>query len=681
MTRKLASDEFILVRSNEEDHSRHLQLWSCITLYAWTVLIVFGALLMLLGVRILLLTESQVPHTTFKLLATRSSASVSLWSTYPDNGKLLSKVDLTFSEDLGNPSVCASDGLDLCLKWLEDRSGHPQGVFHVRELSRSIPCHEHIITVPADRHIVACFNLQGIQLYGGPVTSTQYWPSQKNNKSESAYVTGIDGYEGVVEPYWLTSSGCAVVVPPDVPLFVSQNESRLCLTSKIQPPYLPDDTGNVSLKFYLCSGSDPVATHMHVTQSFLPLPRDIPDERMFRHPIWSTWARYKKLINTFFVSDFAKQILYYGFNNSQLEIDDNWETCYGSAKFLNSSFSDPRTLIQSLKKEGFRVTLWTHPFINLFCPTYSVAVQNQYLATTPDMKHTLTLWWDGIGGVLNFTNADAVKWWTGRLKDLIRRYDIDAFKYDAGEAGYLPGAPLVGGLGAPVRLQPNVFTTRYVQTVANVSTARLAEVRVVYRNQDEPIFVRMSDKSSTWSIENGLKALVTTLLAMNMVGYSFVMPDMVGGNGYSNLPTKELFIRWLQANTFMPTIQFSYVPWDFDTETIEIAKKFTSLHYQYSDKILQLARKKVVDGTPINLPLWWLDPTDKIALTIDSEFLLGEDILVAPMLDEGVCHRDIYLPAGRWRDELHPDILHSGKRWLFNYTVQLDELAYFTRVS
>jgi alpha-glucosidase (family GH31 glycosyl hydrolase) len=76
----------------------------------------------------------------------------------------------------------------------------------------------------------------------------------------------------------------------------------------------------------------------------------------------------------------------------------------------------------------------------------------------------------------------------------------------------------------------------------------------------------MSDKSSTWSIENGLKALVTTLLAMNMVGYSFIIPDMVGGNGYIDLPTKELFIRWLEANTFMPTIQFSYVPWDFDQE-------------------------------------------------------------------------------------------------------------------
>lgn len=59
-----------------------------------------------------------------------------------------------------------------------------------------------------------------------------------------------------------------------------------------------------------------------------------------------------------------------------------------------------------------------------------------------------------------------------------------------------------------------------------------------------------------------------------MVGYPLVLPDMIGGNGYgdegldgpSNMPSKEIFLRWLQANTFMPALQFSYVPWDYDSE-------------------------------------------------------------------------------------------------------------------
>ena len=69
-----------------------------------------------------------------------------------------------------------------------------------------------------------------------------------------------------------------------------------------------------------------------------------------------------------------------------------------------------------------------------------------------------------------------------------------------------------------------------------------------------------------------------------MAGYPLVLPDMIGGNGYgdglpppgqestSNVegaPNEEIFLRWLQANTFMPSLQFSYVPWDYSPEVIE----------------------------------------------------------------------------------------------------------------
>lgn len=62
-----------------------------------------------------------------------------------------------------------------------------------------------------------------------------------------------------------------------------------------------------------------------------------------------------------------------------------------------------------------------------------------------------------------------------------------------------------------------------------------------------------------------------------------------------------------------------------------------------------------------------------------SEFLLGEDILVAPMLDEGATSRDIYLPTGQWQDKLRSHTL-TGPTWLRNYKVALNELAYFKRI-
>lgn len=82
----------------------------------------------------------------------------------------------------------------------------------------------------------------------------------------------------------------------------------------------------------------------------------------------------------------------------------------------------------------------------------------------------------------------------------------------------------------------------------------------------------MVDRDSIWGINNGLATIITTSLQMNLNGYTYVLPDMIGGNGYNlnheqaNAPSKELFIRWVQANTFLPAMQFSFAPWGFDNE-------------------------------------------------------------------------------------------------------------------
>lgn len=160
-------------------------------------------------------------------------------------------------------------------------------------------------------------------------------------------------------------------------------------------------------------------------------------------------------------------------------------------------------------------------------------------------------------------------------------------------------------------LSPDSFTSAYIRTVAKFGP--MIEVRSAEATQDLPIFVRMIDKDSNWGWNNGLRTLVTTLLQMNLAGYPYVLPDMIGGNGYGQLPDKELFIRWLQANVFMPSLQFSYVPWDFDQETVNISLAMTQLHDKYTDLILRRANIATTLGEPINPPLWWVDPYDVVA--------------------------------------------------------------------
>lgn len=75
--------------------------------------------------------------------------------------------------------------------------------------------------------------------------------------------------------------------------------------------------------------------------------------------------------------------------------------------------------------------------------------------------------------------------------------------------------------------------------------------------------------------------------------------DMIGGNQRNQ--SKQLFIRWLQASVFMPSLQFSVAPWDFDDETVEISLKFTKLHHDYGDLILERFMLAVSGGDPGSL--------------------------------------------------------------------------------
>lgn len=92
---------------------------------------------------------------------------------------------------------------------------------------------------------------------------------------------------------------------------------------------------------------------------------------------------------------------------------------------------------------------------------------------------------------------------------------IDSFKFDAGEANWMPSSYVLDG-GDNEEMWPEIFTTKYVESVAYFG--KMIEVRVGRRSQEWPVFVRMLDKDSRWTYENGLKTMVTTLLQMSIAG-------------------------------------------------------------------------------------------------------------------------------------------------------------------
>ncbi|XP_072938349.1 myogenesis-regulating glycosidase-like [Epargyreus clarus] len=530
---------------------------------------------------------------------------------------------------------------------------------------------------PSDRVFEDCFDFGNKQWFAGPEQKEQYWPIQQSKIQKYSIISKEDDNSAVSERYWLNSAGQYIIVHPEVPLFVDYHnvaDNHLCLIADVADPYSTRRTHNV-LKYDIWVFENAKVAHQHAVDNYLGKPSGIPDYRMIQYPVWSTWARYSRGIDQNSLWAFANEINDSGFPNAQFEIDDLWEICYGSLTVDERKLPDLKQLVQDIKALGFRVTIWMHPFINQDCePWYSEALEKGYLVLNEEGSPD-TSWWNNNGstpGYIDFTNPEASDWYTTRARNLIETYDIDSVKFDAGESSWSPQIPVQNG---DIDLHPGHIVQSYVRAVATFGP--MIEIRSGIRTQDLPVFIRMVDKDTYWGYNNGLVTLVTTLLAMNLNGYTLVLPDMIGGNGYNEAPSKELFVRWLQANVFMPTLQYSFVPWDHDDEAVEICRRYTQLHADFADEIVAAMEASVRDGTPVNPPIWWLDPTDQVALTVGDEFLLGERILAAPVLVEGAVTRDIYLPRGNWKDGMTGDS-YQGPMWIYDYPAPLDTLPYFT---
>ncbi|XP_013387026.1 myogenesis-regulating glycosidase isoform X1 [Lingula anatina] len=543
-----------------------------------------------------------------------------------------------------------------------------------------------------------CFDTKDTHWYGGPEIFAQQWPIEGAPMNLQQYVSGdyVDKphvFGSVLENYWLSSRGAGIHVAESVPLHYGINSEKLCLKADYRASIFPRSSQNVlpRLNYSICrAGNNLRDTHHFMSSGLFSKPKDIPDELMFRSPIWSTWARYKINIDQSVILKFANEIKDHGFSNSQIEIDDIYTINYGDFIFDTVRFSQARQMLRELHAMGFRVTSWVHPFSNLDSSAFQEGLKQGYFVKDPGGKMPgLVQWWQGTGAIVDSTNHKAVTWWTERLKAM-QSLGIDSFKFDAGEACYLPASfhtifPL---------MNPGQFTTAYVNMVAHFG--RQIEVRAGFQSQQHPIFVRMLDKHSTWDYNNGLKTMIPTALQFSLLGYHFILPDMIGGNAYDfnataetvgntallhteTLPERELYIRWLQLSAFFPSMQFSIVPWQYDDGVVEIAKAFVKLHEDYiTPIILRLARQATQTGDPILRPLWWVAPNDAITHTIDNQFLIGDSILVAPVLEKGATARDIYLPEGNWVDKLRGE-RYRGGQWLHNVQADIKECPYFEK--
>ncbi|VDK66670.1 unnamed protein product, partial [Anisakis simplex] len=347
-----------------------------------------------------------------------------------------------------------------------------------------------------------------------------------------------------MERYWLNSNKLAIFVEDSVALWTEHWDGRLSLQAQIRDSCYENVLSDKMAPrlsytvFTLRSGGDVTTLkdfHLAVHRSLYSGGVSLPDEVVIRHPIWTTWARYKQDISEDKVLQFAEEILEHKAAISQLELDDRWERSYGDFEFDSTRFPNVERMCDVLRSKGIRLSLWIHPFINLDSNNAKDRNIWGYMVQTGYNKEPARVdWWNKAAYVVDFTNPAAVYWFRERL-DALKKLGVYSFKFDAGEVTYLPKRFRLWRNGANI----NDYQRCYAEMAAEFGNA--VEVRVCSRTQSLPILVRTLDRLSTWD-NAGLGSVLPIALNYSLHGYYFNLPDIL--------------------NQLMVCMQMSKAPWD-----------------------------------------------------------------------------------------------------------------------
>ncbi|XP_013782303.2 uncharacterized family 31 glucosidase KIAA1161-like [Limulus polyphemus] len=572
---------------------------------------------------------------------------------------------------------------NICVEW-KYRARLQIEYWHEGNLS----CYNvHWKALSHNTHFRDCFNLRGALWYGMGEVQNISWPLSNFSLNMQPFVTGDvshDDLGSVLDRYWLSSEGIAIHVDPEIPLYVSLNESgneQLCFETKHQGfPYHVFEDVLRDLNYTLCIGPDMKSVHLDTLHKFYNFPPNISSSKFLEGPVWATGPKLGTSLSQESLQVYANHIMEHGFEAGNILIDTRWQTQEGDLQFREDNFTNPEEILNILHHKGFKVLLAVHPYVCLDSVAFKPGTDGTYFISD-DKWHVpqLIRWQDSVCAIIDVTSERSAQWFLERLQEVKSKYKVDGFVFLGGQTSYLPTFYNF----ETMHVNPDTYLTRYLEIASKVGSFMGAGVGFI--TQNIPAFVAMAPRTSTWDAVRGLRSILPTVLTLELLGYPIVNPGSVGGDVLvvenATLPDKELYLRWLQLAAFMPVVQFSVPPGDYDLDVIKAAKVLFKVREERVLPVMQRGVQEYLQtGDPILRPLWWLEPKEYDAQISDTQFSIGEEILVAPVLEEGKRNRDIYLPRGWWRDEVLGHI-HRGGKWLHNYSVPLDKVAYFSRTE
>ena len=409
--------------------------------------------------------------------------------------------------------------------------------------------------------------------------------------------------------------------------------------------------------------------YCHAMRRWFPPSGRAPDARFFTSPQLNTWIELTYHQNQKDILEYAKSMVAHGIQPGVLMIDDTWQAGYGVWKFDADRFSDPKGMVDELHRMGFKVMLWMCPYVGMDTPAFRRIAWGQnpddvrgyprkggfLLEPNPAApgegeynekgRPKACGWWNGCSAFLDFSHPNANAWFAETLDGLVRDFGVDGFKLDGAD------------LGAYDLSDRRAYDPKATNGSLNNGYCAYAlkypfcEIRNTWRMQQVPVVVRLHDKMHEWS---ALERIVADMIGAGLLGQPFICPDMVGGGDWvAFIPgspfEQELFIRSAQIHALCPMMQISASPWRvLDAEHQAIFSKTLALRQKFAPRIAALAEKAGKDGEPILRNLEYNYPGMGYAGVID-EFIMGDELLVAPVLKKGATSRKVVLPPGKWK--------------------------------
>ncbi|MET9425833.1 glycoside hydrolase family 31 protein [Streptomyces sp. NPDC006540] len=146
----------------------------------------------------------------------------------------------------------------------------------------------------------------------------------------------------------------------------------------------------------------------------------------------------------------------------------------------------------------------------------------------------------------------------------------------------------------------------------------------------------------------GLRAALSLVMGLGLCGVPYAGPDVEDGEGLS----AELYLRRLQLSAYLPLLRVrdSAAPWVYGPEVTAQARAVLVERERLAPYFMTLAHLARLTGAPFVRPLWWRSAGDRALRDCEDAFLLGDSLLVAPVLEPGADRRAVRLPRGRWYD-------------------------------